>query len=649
MADHAPAHPPRARLAFRVGVVGHRLDKLPKTQSELDAIDERIRAVLEAVDLAIAGFCATDEAGLYNAGPPLLRAVSPLAEGTDRMFAAAALDRKYELCVPMPFLREDYERDFTTPESLAGFRGLIARAAAETALTTFELDQSRKDQPAAYGAAGRLVVNQSDLLVAIWDGDEGKRGGTVETMKEAVSFRVPVLRIDAKPPFGWSLIRSADEIDACIDRHCTPEALDAEKLREEVADIVRAEIALPRAVPGREALYAPAAAAEPEKLVRTYFGEGQPRLSPYFLWKPFRDFVGDFRVRLPRIRVRDFGDAAAAEWPAGQPEIGVGAWVNARLRGHFAWADGLADYYADAHRSGFIATSMLAALAVLLALSPLVLGIEGNAEYHGLEIGLIFTEAVVLSLLFATIGRANAKRWHERWLEYRMLAEWVRQLRFMIPMGGGRPLMRTPAHLADYGDPLRSWIYWHVRAVARETGIPNAKADPAYVRDCLAFLAKTVGDEGEGQLGFHRNSMLRGERIHRRLHATTATLVFLTIAGVVLHLLIGMHVFHIGKEDAETLNHVLLLIAAGFPALSAALANIDNQGEFARLSKRSRAMADAFKRFHDDVLRLTGRIGTASPPSMADATALATRVATSMVEEVVDWRIVAIDLPHEPG
>lgn len=649
MADHAPAHPPRARMAFRVGVVGHRFDRLPADAAGLAAIDGRIRTVLEAVGLAIAEFRTTEEATLYDSAPPLLRAVSPLAEGADRMFAAAALDRGYELCVPMPFVREEYEKDFATPGSLAEFRGLIDRAEAESRVTTFELDQPREDQPAAYGAAGRLVVNQSDLLVAIWDGQKGKGGGTVETMKEAVSFRVPVLRIDARAPFGWSLISSNDDIDSCIVGHCAPEELDPAALRERVADIVRAEIALPRTTSGREALYDPAAAIEPEKLARTYFGERQPKLSIYFLWKPFRDLVGDFRVRLPRVRVPDFVDAAGDDWPAGQPEASVGDWVNARLRTHFAWADGLADYYADAHRSGFIATSMLAALAVLLALLPVVLGIEGKADYHGLEIGLILAEAVVLSGLFATIGRANAKRWHERWLEYRMLAEWVRQLRFLIPMGGGRPLMRTPAHLADYGDPLRSWIYWQVRAVARETGIPSAKTDPAYVRDCLAFLARTVGDEREGQLCFHRNSMLRSERIHHRLHVTTATLVFLTIAGVVLHLLMGMHVLDIGEEASETLNHVLLLIAAGFPALSAALANIDNQGEFARLSKRSRAMADAFKRFHEEMVGLTGRIGTASPPGMAEATALASKVATSMVEEVVDWRIVAIDLPHEPG
>ena len=76
--------------------------------------------------------------------------------------------------------------------------------------------------------------------------------------------------------------------------------------------------------------------------------------------------------------------------------------------------------------------------------------------------------------VFGCWDGAHANHWHERWTEYRLLAELIRELRFLVPLGGGKPLPRIPAHLAVYGDPARTWMYWYVRAIAREIGIPAA-------------------------------------------------------------------------------------------------------------------------------------------------------------------------------
>jgi hypothetical protein len=51
----------------------------------------------------------------------------------------------------------------------------------------------------AYSVAGRIVLNQSDLLIAVWDGGKpAGGGGTVETLREAVHYHVPALWIDAQ-------------------------------------------------------------------------------------------------------------------------------------------------------------------------------------------------------------------------------------------------------------------------------------------------------------------------------------------------------------------------------------------------------------------------------------------------------------------
>ena len=46
------------------------------------------------------------------------------------MAARIALDCGVRLIVPLPMDREEYEKDFTTPESVAEFRALLARAAS---------------------------------------------------------------------------------------------------------------------------------------------------------------------------------------------------------------------------------------------------------------------------------------------------------------------------------------------------------------------------------------------------------------------------------------------------------------------------------------------------------------------------------------
>jgi len=134
--------PPHARLAFRVGVVGHRPNRLK--DADLAQLGEMIYEVLDAVRAEVVRFADSPSGrSLYSVEQPILRAVTPLAEGTDRIFADQALKLRYELCCPMPFHQEDYEQDFAASQaleenSLDRFRRLLARAKADPGLTETE-------------------------------------------------------------------------------------------------------------------------------------------------------------------------------------------------------------------------------------------------------------------------------------------------------------------------------------------------------------------------------------------------------------------------------------------------------------------------------------------------------------------------------
>ena len=652
-------HPPKARLAFRVGIVGHRPNRLPDDDVGRARIRQRLGSVLAAVKAAVDVFRQEPDAAFYTDEPPLLRANSPLAEGADRVFAEAALDLGYALWCPMPFAQGDYEEDFAPAtahdaNSLDRFRALLDRAANGPGLATFQLDGDRARESDAYGAAGRLVLNQSDLLVVVWDGGAaGGGGGTVDTLVEALGFHVPVLWIDAVAPYDWSLLSGPDDLkrlesgDSALPSWSTGVG-DADELLldETVASIVLGELRLPAAPPDEIGV------SETHAHAHRYFLETRPPFNPFVQWKFFRDLIGLGRIGWQPLKVEPFVEQVRWGWPVGPGDVRGGApqpapvmaKVNAALREHYAWADKRADLYADAHRSASILTSLFAALAVFLALLPMGMG-WWNHAHVGLERATIIAELLVLILIVSLGSLSHWRHWHPRWLEYRVLAELVRQLRLLLPLGGGRPAPRAPAHLITYGDPTRSWMTWQLRAVARAVDIPDIVVTQTYIGQCLDDLLDMADGPVQGQLGFHELSHQRSYLAHERLHALTSVLFWSTIVAVLGHFALTF----IAPENPAP-GRWLLVASAVAPAVGAALANINNQSEFARLAKRFRSMAEGFRSLIARITALRARQEQGSrPPDIAEVTRVAKAMTDMMVDENADWRVVVLDLPHAGG
>ncbi len=648
--------PPHARLAFRVGIVGHRPDRLPKDQRTLDALQRMLKHVLEVVKMEVSAFAEGDKANLspaYSDDQPILRAISSLAEGADRMFAGEAIDLGYALFCPMPFLLEDFEKDFLLPRalhenSLERFHELLALARDGAGGVTYELDGQHLAAGEAYGMAGRVVLNQSDLLIVVWDGGKpAGSGGTVQTIHEAVHYRVPVLWINAVRPKAWQLLLTEDDVNLAETTEVSEPDDSQELMKEQIKKIVAAELEPPGPLSGRS--HATALSA------REYFAECRPRWNVWFAWKIFRDFLGSRELKFPEIVVSDFESQISEDWPI-QYEHGRSSdaisdpsldrdrsspspmedWVNRHLRPHYAWADKLADWYADHYRSAYLSIYILAAVAVLIAL-----------VLPEVWQGALF-ESILVGTIVLLVWRGSRRHWHERWMEYRLLAELIRQIRTLIPLGGGRPLPSTPIHLGGYENLTQTWMYWHMRAVARATGLPPAKVTAEYLRNCLEYMAKLVG----GQLDFHKKTLTRSKVMAELLHPMASELFLISLCYVLIRLTIlatNHFVPDITHAVIEGLGLVLsgtVFVVASFfwlfyrsggvflaaaailfasiaaawffshpvidlflglaalPAFGAAFTGIANQGEFARLEKRSIAMADAFEHFADRIADL---------------------------------------------
>ncbi|EGV16135.1 hypothetical protein [Thiocapsa marina] len=618
-----PRSPPSASLAFRVGLLAGPIEWTDGTG--VDRLAGILGEILAAVRTAVVDFQRAHP-GLYAESAPTLRAVTRLAQGADRVFGEQALDLGYALCCAFPFAQAESEGDAHDapehqPGSLGCVRALLVRAEACGGLTRFELEGDRADPAGAHLAAGRVVLNQSDLLIAVrGDGQPPGAEGLDALIHDAVQARIPVLWLDPRAPAGWLLVRTHAELGRVPSLAgpagvCVAEAPDWTGLGALVDEILD----LPPTMGPATHLDHP---AHRESLFDCYRKERRPVLNLAIAWRVFRELHGAHRLRVPPLRVPDFEQAALRDWPDA-PD--VAGWVNRQLRPHYAWAGKLSGLYADVYRSSYVLAYLLAAVAVTLALLPGAVG--AYVEIPGFATFANGAELLVIGIVLILIFGARHRHWHTRWMDYRLLAEMIRQLRFLIPLAGHWPLPRMPAHWETYGNPSRTWMAWHMRGIARATGLPNARVDQVYLRSCLAYLKQVIA----GQRAFHADSARHSEEIDHSLHRFALWLLIATIVCIVAHLIPALH----------TLGPILTLACAGLPAFGAALHGIKNQGEFSRIAKRSQAMARQLEQLLGEIAALEGQPALLS----ADVTRVAYDAARLMVDEVLDWRVIFTDRP----
>lgn len=166
---------------MRIAFTGHRPNRLRIGEAKVAArIGETLASLLAMARDA-------------NPAEPMI-AISALAEGADRLFAAAALDRGMELHAYLPFPVDDYLTTFADAATTPVFHTLLARASAVKILPG-----SLTGSSAGYEAVGRAMVDASDAVVAVWDGKPSAgRGGTTEIIDYALASGREVVWIDAE-------------------------------------------------------------------------------------------------------------------------------------------------------------------------------------------------------------------------------------------------------------------------------------------------------------------------------------------------------------------------------------------------------------------------------------------------------------------
>jgi hypothetical protein len=123
----------------------------------------------------------------FAALPPPLVGIGSLAPGADQLFARLVLRAGGTIHAVIPFA--GIERSMP-PDGVAGYRELVTRASVEI------LPPNRTDDD-AYLEAGLQVVNQSELMFTVWDGEPARgKGGTAEVVDYARRRGVAIVHLD---------------------------------------------------------------------------------------------------------------------------------------------------------------------------------------------------------------------------------------------------------------------------------------------------------------------------------------------------------------------------------------------------------------------------------------------------------------------
>jgi hypothetical protein len=653
----APAAPP-ARL--HLAITGHR-----EGNAAFAANRVRIEAVLGEV-LDIVADAAKAEMAHVEIAPP--RFHSMLSEGADLMGADQALTRGWELVAPLGFGFDLNVAINALPTNAADARAMIAgecpadakvkeradtiRAMAARA-RLFEMadrdeaiaslfvsslqhpDDRRKAETFAaecslrVDLAARVMLEHSDLLVAIWDGvTRAFIGGTGHCVHLALEIGAPVVWIDANAPDRWRLLTSLEALAGIPTSRAIDQSRETE-LRAYVHAAMRP--APPRRKHGEHSKQVEGTEAFQRERWRAKSNlamHGYRRIEALFgadTWK------GRFRRLGQSYETPDAiasGSAAAmlahARALPGQDASFVNAVETSLLR-RFAWADGISAYLSDAYRGGMTLNFLLAPLSIVVGIAYLPFA-SSNEKW--LLAGL---ELVLLISILAITTTGQRRRWHTRWFETRRVAEYARHAPIMLMLG----VVRAPARWPKGAET--SWPEWYARRSIREAGLPHLKITRDYLREALQHLLDIHVVQ---QRDYHVYKAKRLAAAHRNLDRLSEILFLLAVVSVSAYLLLKLGgVLHWwSKAYADELSYLFTFLGVALPTFGGAIAGIRYFGDFERFSSISDVTSERLTAIHMRITQLLeSPVDAVEYGQVAD---LARAVDDVVVGEIESWQAV---------
>lgn len=564
------AEPDRSPPSFRplpvlcVAVAGHR--RLSPDGADARRIEAVAAELLRALAREAARVAARD-AEFFTAAPPLTRVVSRFSGEADLACMRAAERTGCEIRA----IRIPGGEEAPTEQPL-----VLADGPGD--------DDARAE-------AGQVLLERADLLLAYWRGEADlDPGSTAALVQQAVQRRMPVLLLPTEDGGTVSLIDDPENHLLAVRATALPRLSLDGNLDRVVARV-----------------FAPPAHEAERRALRDCFAEPKAPRSrrPEYL-------------ALLSIAARRGSDGPALsgteEWARAKAAAALvspeAAWAVARTESLQARMDTLSAFYARRARSGVVLRYGMPAIgAVFIALLAVLLPQYGLAW--------LGVQAVVMTLLVGESTWGARRRWSERWLDYRSLAERLRCDRFLDPCGIGSRRVEDETSAED-----PAWMRWSHRRLA--LGIwTGGTVSPAAVEAAMRHLVEV---EIPGQVRYHEGAAIQYRSLGGRLGLVAGSSALGMLAASLLLLALPKDSGWVGI--AVNLLMSLLIV---LPSLFLASRGIRAEGGYELAAARSRDAAVALR-------RLSGLIET-SPPTYPRLVRASLTAARAMILDTVDWRV----------
>jgi len=434
-------------MKITIGVSGHR----DLVESEIPGLREKLREFFDQ---------------LKNKFPDLeLQLISPLAEGSDQLVAAYAIERGIPVIAPLPMPLAEYEKDFTQPEALNQFRELLVRSEiinlpllGETRVEDLAHDPNARNLQ--YAQQGIFISNHCQILLALWDGKFLEQlGGT----SDVVNYHLTAIMSGYPDADETPNILADNENDLVYHIVCSRQSHTAETQLE----------------------FQPLHTS----WITSHFRRSDHL--PYdseLTFSRLHKFGSDIQRYEKQIEKHQRGLLpleTGLEIPDGIPLVDQ----------LFCQADALAIHFQKLVMRGLFALHLL---AVLMGLAFIVYSELGAPEILLHSFLLFFVIAAGVNIY------GNKKQWHRRYLDYRALAEGLR-VQFYWNLSA---VVKTETAVFAYDNFLQkqdvdlAWIR-HVMRAASLRRDRSERPDDTWVQ---WVIDQWIGDEEKsGQLAYYIN------------------------------------------------------------------------------------------------------------------------------------------------
>lgn len=676
--------PPRPDLVFRVAFTGNITIPAESALLRSQALDTVLGSLArELITLPTPptqvsnAHCLTD---YYASSPPLLRMVTGLAEGSDveatdafhrlaegknSVINSLAVTIRTEIAAVLGCNVADYRNSRPAAHRLT-FDELVQECTYVLALDGVYQSgpAGSSERKRLYRAQSTFLLRHADLLIAVADPQKaGEAGGTLETLRKALLFGLPVVFIHSGTGHIHYFAPGTDptpELEALAE---PLEELRAVNWQQPLAAWVRGTI---DNVPPDEVNDGTASdqlLKEENYLLKEYFtvahtplynkvntAEELPSRRASWLERRWQKFEGRFKSATSTTR---------------QDRQLITPYDHYRNR-----AADLGSHYAGRFRGTFITNYGLAiVVAILVACSIIVLDYQAThpgAEYPLVAALLEAGKLLVIGIIFYHSYTANNNFWNDRAVDYRYLSERLMALRVLPVLGSFQPPSAVALHFASRVS-RQSAVEWLFKAITRSvpplppdaplTEIPVAPDNTLRVR-----LLTRDTKEGikkikwwlDREVGYHAKNQHTMHGINSFLKRSVVIMGGLSLAAVVVNVILLLTMVdwetHLsGAEKTHEATHheylvpLLLLLTVVLPIIVVGLSGIRLQSEAHRLTERSVFLRRLLTKRQREVNDLDQRLTSGKPlPTLPNAAVLdmGEKIAADHVQEVTEWSVV---------